>query len=274
MSEASQETLESIAAELNWPSANKLSEALHRKGIRVSFERLRSFMRDQSHRELFAPHPTRSKPTRRSAEPRQETVRGGVAALRPGERWDADLISYVSFPGKDKGGKVYKYVLVAQDVFTRQIFTEPLETNSREAVAGAFEAMTQKHGAPESVHTDQGEFEGEAFREVCDNVAVVHMKQDKGDYAHADMLAKAIAELRRALSLQVAATGSDDWGQLLGKVTAGLNKLPRKPLLGSSAEAPRRCVLAQTDCSREARSHRGRPGSDGRKAGEGGRLSG
>ena len=180
MSEASQETLESIAAELNWPSANKLSEALHRKGIRVSFERLRSFMRDQSHRELFAPHPRRSKPTRRSAEPRNETVRSGVVALHPGERWDADLISYVSFPGKDKDGKVYNYILVAQDVFTRQIFTEPLETNSREAVAGAFEAMTQKHGVPESVHTDQGEFEGAAFAKVCDNVAIVHVKQEKG----------------------------------------------------------------------------------------------
>ena len=132
---------------------------------------------------------------------------------------------------------MYNYILVAQDVFTRQIFTEPLETNSREAVAGAFEAMTQKHGTPESVHTDQGEFEGAAFAKVCDNVAIVHVKQEKGDYDHTATLSKAIAELRRALSLQVAATGSEDWGQLLEKVTAGLNKLPRKPLLGSSAES-------------------------------------
>ena len=161
----------------------------------------------------------------------------GVVALRPGERWDADLISYVSFPGKDKDGKVYKYILIAQGVFTGEIHTEPLETNSREAVAGAFEAMTQKHGAPESIHTDQGEFDGGAFAKVCDNVAIVHVKREKGDYDHAATLAKALGELRLALFLQVAATGAEDWGQVLGKVTAGLNKLPRAPLLGASAEA-------------------------------------
>ena len=237
MGEASEATLESVASELNWPSTNKLSQALRRKGIRVSTSRLQDFMRKQSHRQLFAPDVRRAAPKRRGTGPRDDAIRSGVVALKPGERWDADLISYVSFPGKDKDGKVYKYILIAQDVYTREIFTEPLETNSREAVAGAFEVMLQKHGTPDSVHTDQGEFEGEAFQKVRDNVYIIHMKQEKGDYDHTATLAKAIGELRRALSLQIAATGQADWGELLDKVTAGLNKLPRAPLLGASAES-------------------------------------
>lgn len=237
MGEASEATLESVASELNWPSTNKLSQALHRRGVRVSTSRLQDFMRKQSHRQLFAPDNRRAAPGKRSSGPKEDAIRSGVVALKPGERWDADLISYVSFPGTGRDGKVYRYILIAQDVYTREIYTEALETNSREAVAGAFEVMLQKHGTPDSVHTDQGEFEGEAFARVCNNVYIVHMKQEKGDYDHTSTLSKAIAELRRALSLQVAATGRQDWGELLEKVTEGLNKMPRDPLLGASADS-------------------------------------
>ena len=121
MAEASDATLESIASELNWPSTNKLSQALHRKGIRVSTCRLQDFMHKQSHRQLFAPDARRSAPKRRSTGPRDDAIRSGVVALKPGERWDADLISYVSFPGTGKDGKVHKYILIAQDAYTRNL---------------------------------------------------------------------------------------------------------------------------------------------------------
>ena len=69
-----------------------------------------------------------------------------------GHKWFADVISFVSRPVKNNDGQ-YKYALIAQDVFSRYIYTRPMielsqVTNSFEDILQESEVFDKNVGKP------------------------------------------------------------------------------------------------------------------------------
>ena len=140
--------IERIYEELNRPSAAKLKIALKKEGIDFKAKDIDALTRQETGRQLLAS---------------RAQYKGKIVATDINERWAADLIDYTSNPSK-KGGE--KYIMVAQDIFTRKLYARALLKNDPRTVAAAFkEIVQQAKDSPEELNTDKGgEFTGNAFQ--------------------------------------------------------------------------------------------------------------
>ena len=73
-----------IWLELNRPSVYWLNAVLKRRGIQVSLENLRKFLKSRAEREVFAARPV---------------YKGKIYAADSDQCWAADLIDYTKNPG-------------------------------------------------------------------------------------------------------------------------------------------------------------------------------
>ena len=117
--------IERIYEELNRPSAAKLKIALKKEGVAFDTKDIEKLTRQDTGRQLLAP---------------RQQYKGKIVATDINERWAADLIDYTSTPSK-KGGE--KYILVAQDIFTRKLYAKALLRNDPKTVATAFKEIVQ-----------------------------------------------------------------------------------------------------------------------------------
>ena len=104
------EALQALSVELGYPSADKLWLAAKRRGLAVTKADVTALVKKQSARQVFA------------ARPQYD---GKIVASRLNERWAADLIDYTATPsrGKTPEKTPYKYILVAQDIYSRRLST-------------------------------------------------------------------------------------------------------------------------------------------------------
>ena len=131
------------------------------------------------------------------------------------------------FPDSQTGKK---YFLLAIDVFSFKIFTEPLTDRSSDAVAKALKKIFDEFKAPiYEIQADQGrEFLGKSVRDL--------LKQDKifikFKYGRnkANFAEHGIQIVKRKLYLMLRGELSHQWESYLPKVTDGLNKTPLKRL--------------------------------------------
>jgi hypothetical protein len=101
-----------LYAKLSYPTAAKFRATLAKRGVKISVKEAQEIASRYGQRQVLAP--ARSFP-------------GRIVSPDLNARWAADLISYVSEPAA-VGGRTYRYVLVVQDIFSRKIWTEALQT--------------------------------------------------------------------------------------------------------------------------------------------------
>jgi hypothetical protein len=151
----------------------------------------------------------------------------------------ADIIVNTQMPSV-VGETTYRAILVAQDVYTRYAFAEPMESTLDAAKAmGDIFRQAERHGhhIPQQLTTDaDGVFQTAAFRELMEKHHVLHdFKRSMRDISTVDRL---ISTLRRALAEESAESGESDWAAKVRQVVAGYNQAPHAHLLGASpAEA-------------------------------------
>jgi hypothetical protein len=160
---------------------------------------------------------------------------GKIIANLVDERWAADLIQYTSQPA-EVGGKLYQFVLIVQDIFTRYIWTRALESSKGVEVRDAFKDIVQKSGRrPKELNTDNGpEFDKNRELHTYLSTQSIERRAKVGvnDIATVDA---AIGTLRKALTRRTATPGAGNWAQELQAATRAYNESPHGHLDG---EAP------------------------------------
>lgn len=204
MDVSTQELVEELSLRLNRPGVEKLHAALLKQGVSVSKDLLRAYVGKQGSRQIFA---------------RLPPSQGKVVADRINHRWAVDLIDLTATPDPP-----WRFVLVAQDLFSRRLMARKLRTKTPGDTAAAFAAMVSSHGKPSWVTLDMGgEFKG-AFAQYLRDEGIDETERWKGDYAATATLDRAIRTLREALSRVTADRGNDSWGEALDGVVRGINE--------------------------------------------------
>ena len=140
--------IERIFEELNRPSAAKLKVALKKAGVAFAAKDIDVLTRKDTGRQLLAP---------------RQQYKGKIVATDIDERWAADAIDYTSTPSKEGGGK---YILVAQNIFSRKVYARAFLKNDPRTVAAEFKEIGQQaKDSPEELNTDRGgEFKEMLFK--------------------------------------------------------------------------------------------------------------
>ena len=219
------EALATLYAKLAQPSAQRLYAAVQKQTDQPFLHLLtrrdvEQFVARQGAKQVFAPGPR---------------FTGKVTAQHQGDRWAADVISYVSAPSRGSKGSskdTYSYILIAQDIFSRFIFTAPLRSTS-DAVP-ELRKIFEEHGEPQELNVDKGPEWGAALRELLREYKVeLREKRAPEDLATVD---RAIGTLRQALARQGAQSGSGAWATYLAETTDAVNALGHKALMGNSPD--------------------------------------
>jgi len=172
---------------------------------------------------------------------------GKIVAVSLNERWMADLIDLTAQPsGKSgEGGssgsadspqRPFQYILVVQNVFSRELYARPLRSKDPETVAEAFKSILETAPKPGRLDTDNGaEFQG-PFDELLEKEGIQHIFKDVQDPNALGTLARAIQLLKRAIFRKVVAEHDPDWAATLPDTVAGMNDTVHSTLQGHTPE--------------------------------------
>jgi len=207
--------MDQIWNDLSAPSARAFRYALAQENIPTKAADIDRFVKSKSERAIFAPPPE---------------YKGKVVAFNVDHRWQADLISFVTDPAREKTfkrlrqeSKPFTMVLLVQDLFSRYIWATPLTSTNE--TAEAFKALLDKLGrSPQELDTDGGsEFTAAAFKRVCDDAQIQHSVKDKNDRNGIATVDSAIRVLKRAIKRRQTQSGKN-WLQQLQPAVDGYNK--------------------------------------------------
>ena len=138
-----------VAEQLNFPGLNALKKELRKRGIQFDPKEVERFVASDATRQ-----PQRGK----------YDFGGKIVSNGLHKRWFLDLIDFTATPS-DGGKRVglnpteaqHRYILCAQDVFSRMLWTEALKNKRPETVLSAFRSiMDRAKVRPESIQTDGG----------------------------------------------------------------------------------------------------------------------
>ena len=156
------ERIQALNRELNYPGAARLQRALAKEGIRARVEDLRENVTStQGARQVLQPPPK---------------YVGKIASSKLDDRWAADMISFVSNPAKDDG-TTWVHVLLVQDIFSRKLFAERLQTTP-EATAAFARILDRTGRKPRELNTDKDSvFMSAEFQELLRSRGVEHKRK-------------------------------------------------------------------------------------------------
>ena len=194
-----------LYAELAFPSASRLQAALRKEGITVPLSRIKNIVSSTGSRQVLQAPPSYA---------------GNITAGRIDDRWAADLLSFVSKPA-DRPLKMYRHVLLVQDIFSRFIWAVPLSTTSE--TRAAFETILDQGRKPRELNTDKGsDFTSRAFETMLARRGIQHrLKVGLNDLATVD---RAMGIIKDMLARRIAELGGD-WLDHIEAVIAAYNKL-------------------------------------------------
>ena len=110
------ERIKQVFEELNRPSKYRLATALKARGVAYSTKDLDEIGSTSTEKQLQAP---------------AYNYKGKITSTGQNERWALDTIDLTAHPSPMKGSKdTMKYIVVAQDIFTRKIFAEASAKNT------------------------------------------------------------------------------------------------------------------------------------------------
>ena len=218
--------IQRIYKELNFPAADKLKKVLKSRGISFNVKEINNLI---SNDIVRAVHGATYK------------FNGKIAANDLDDRWFLDLIDFTAAPS-DGGKKIpileatsnnKKYILVAQDVFSRKIWAESLPDKRPQTVAEGFRYILAKSKRkPKTILTDAGqEFQGD-FEQLAKTTLGIDLRhKDPIDTNAIATLDVAIGQLKKALARVMRQSGNDDWNDVLQKVVRGQNQIPNNEYL-------------------------------------------
>ena len=216
------EALQALSAELGYPSADKLWKAAVRRKLAVTKPEVRDFVKGQSARQVFA------------ARPQYD---GKVVASRLNERWAADLIDYTATPsrGKTPEKTPYKYILIAQDIYSRKLYAVALREKTQETVVNAFEHLVREaHAKPSELDTDQGpEFKG-PFEEYLAEEHIAHTTTDLRNFNARGTLDAAIRSFKQQLTRIQVEEKTRDWASLVQRAIKAYNNLSHTGIMDAA----------------------------------------
>ena len=205
--------LAELAQRLGTPGAGKLHAAARRRGIRVTKEQVRNFVRTKGQKQIFRPLPP---------------SKGQTASEGPSVRWQMDLVDLKYSPSRGN-----KNILVLIDVYSRKAYAAPIKDKTPEATAAALRAMLGGLGStPVVISSDKGlEFTGRV-QELLDQQGIVHrVKSDKNDPNALSLVDRFIQNLKTRLAESLAETPGE-WADRVAQVVAQYNETPHDTIHG------------------------------------------
>ena len=120
------EEIERLYATLSYPTTAKFKAALEKRGVKLKTEEVQAITSKFGQRQVLAP---------------EQKYAGRIVSPDLHARWAADLISYVAQPAVSSE-QTYRYVLIVQDIFSRKIWTDALQ--SKDETTPAFERILDR----------------------------------------------------------------------------------------------------------------------------------
>ena len=130
-------------------------------------------------------------------------------------------------------GKVYRYIVTLQDIFSRFLWLRPIERKKSSLVARELMTIYREHGPPKILQCDNGgEFKGDT-RSMCKPIGVkiinnraYHLQsQDKLERSHRYLRDKIQVDLRRL---------GENWVKNLPEYQSIINDDAKRELSGKS----------------------------------------
>ena len=209
------EAIRDVYEELNQPGVQRLAIALRRRRIPFKQEQLRALVAGDETKQLLAP-PVRT--------------RGKVTAPGPNVRWAADVVDFTARPSG-----AARYILVAQDIFTRRLMAKSTTQLNATIIAGVLTEWMQDV-QPRELITDGGaEFKASVDR-LLEEKGVIHITKARGDHGATATLDRAIQSLKQALRRTTLRFNTTNWDAYLQRVVKGINAAPHQALLGGSPD--------------------------------------
>ena len=135
--------------ELNRPSAQRLKTALRARGIAYDPKVVDAVVSRSTEKQQQAP---------------AYRYTGKIVSPDINARWAMDTINLTSRPSKGQ-----RYIIVAQDIFTRRVFAKASSSVSPQTVGQIFEQLVAQHGVPKELSTDSGaEYTSPAFKQILE----------------------------------------------------------------------------------------------------------
>jgi hypothetical protein len=134
--------------------------------------------------------------------------------------WESDLCMFLDYADSNDG---YKYILVATDVLSHKLYTQPLKSKTAREVCGAFERIFSSAGVkPQKMRTDRGgEFVNAIVKKYFLKMGVHHftsLNEVKCAYAE-----RVIKTLRMRLARYFTKKQTHRWVDVLADMTASYN---------------------------------------------------
>lgn len=170
-----------------YASASALHTFARRAGIDATLSQIKDFLDrvgSAENREVYT-------------IPKQD---GRAFARHEGDEVKVDLMDRERRPAPDGS----RYILVAQDAFSRKLYAENLLNKSTAATAEAFQRiLARMPRKPETVLTDLGrEWQG-TFERLLDQRDIVHKDKEPEDHGAFATLDRAIRTVKKGLALRV-----------------------------------------------------------------------
>ena len=203
---------------LNRPGVAKFTAELRRTGYKDAAEVARKTVEQQGAKQIFANPPK---------------YQGKILAERPDQRWAMDIMI---FQKPSKQG--FTHILVAQDIFSRYAFAEPIRKGTKDGPPIAFKRLMDRTSRrPEIVTTDQDTgFKSAKFEETLEEAGVQHHQftRARNDMDTVDRL---LGLSKRAIAEEQAATGEGGWTiEMVRRIIKGHNQAGHAALTGASPE--------------------------------------
>jgi Integrase core domain. len=218
--------LAELAQRLGTPGASKLYAAARRRGIRVTKDQVRNFVRTKGQKQLFRPLPP---------------SKGQTASESIDMRYQMDLVDLKYSPSRGN-----KNILVLVNVFSRRASAVPIKDKSPEATAAGLRALLSNLGStPVVISSDKGgEFAGRV-QELLDQQGIVHrVKADKNDANALAVVDRFIQNLKTRLAESLAETPGE-WSDRVPQVVAAYNETPHETLHGEPPSDVRSSKVVQ-----------------------------
>ena len=217
MAATEQEDPSELWRSLNRPGVAKFTAELRRRGYADAAEVARKTVESSGAKQIFA------------GPPKYE---GKILAEKPDGRWAMDVMIF-----NQPSRQGFKSVLVAQDIFTRYAFAEPMPAG-RDGHTIAFQRILDRTSRrPEIVTTDKDTgFRTALFEETLEKAGVQHHQftRARNDIATVDRL---IGLIKRAVAEEQAETGEGDWTmEMVRGIIKGHSQTGHVALTGAAPE--------------------------------------
>lgn len=199
------EALVELSDQLGNPGAAKLFLEAKRRKIKVSRAQVEALVKRQGNRQLFNP---------------VQPSRGKSAAESYSARYQADLADMVNSPSKG-----FRYFIVLVNVFSREVYAEPLRNKEPVTVAAGLQkligALPEK---PQVLSTDDGTEFSQHVDDFLQSAGIAHKQHvGKNDVNALAVLDRALQNIKARLARLMART-EGEWADLLPKVVTAYNK--------------------------------------------------